>query len=247
MKFAIITGASSGLGRESCRQLKDQVDEFWLLARRQDQLEATAQLIDKPCRLFTLDLSSEKDLLDFCQTARDYCQEGNQLHWLVLAAGLGKTGHLANSTLVSVQATIDVNIRALTLMAYKLIDLVDGYSLLFSSVAAFLPQPNFAVYAASKSYVLSLSRALHYEYPKARVVAVCPNPVMTEFFGTEIPRGIKKIGVEKADQVIRRAIKQAQRGRQVSLSSWASRSIRLVTKIFPHRWILAICHRLGIF
>lgn len=122
-----------------------------------------------------------------------------------------------------------------------------------ASVAAFLPQPNSAVYAASKSYVLSFSRALHQEL-KTRgitVTAVCPNPMETEFFihsggGNKVSK-IKSIGVEKVQDVVTLALKKSLRKKDISIQHPAAKLIRLTAKTLPTHFIFAVEKLMGIF
>ncbi len=256
MRYAIITGASSGLGQECARQLNqrsrdkeiESIDCFWLVARRQDRLDRLAKELNAPCRIFALDLEDATQRQSLIKAAEEACSAGDQLDWLVLAAGFGKKGAFAETKDQAV-SMVEVNCVALTDLLAHLHPLVgEGRILLFASVAAFMPQLGFAVYAASKSYVLSLSRALHAEGP-ASVTAVCPNPVATEFFDRsgQVPQGIKRIGIEKAEKVVSRALTKAQKRRPVSISCLPARLIAFVSKILPVSWLLAAQKGLGIY
>lgn len=252
MKFAIITGASSGLGRETCRQLARQraVDELWLVARRESELNKLSEEVDLPCKILPLDLSRPEDAKRLIKTAHQAIHGGDDLHWLVLAAGFGKLGRLDEERLTAAQGMIDLNISALTNLAGALLPHMHlAHCLLYASVAAFLPQPGFAVYAASKSYVLSLSRALAIEYPEVKVCAVCPNPVETEFFNNigGSPSGIKQIGLEKAEKVVAKSIRNCRRGKHVSTSCLSAKLIKLICKLLPHSFMLWCCKKLGVY
>ena len=117
-----------------------------------------------------------------------------------------------------------------------------------ASSAAFMPQPNFAVYAASKSYVLSFSRALHQELKKHGVIvtAVCPGPVNTEFFDIAESytktKGYKVILRVNAKNVVALALKDAKKGRTVSTYGFVMKAFRVATKIVPHGWIVPFIH-----
>ncbi len=252
MKFAIVTGASSGLGRETCRQLADTeaVDELWLVARRQDELIKLNDELDLPCKILALDLTSPSDVQQLINQAETAISSGDNLHWLVLAAGFGKLGRLDSTTITSAQSMIDLNISSLTQITASLLPrMQQAYCLLYASVAAFVPQPAFAVYAASKSYVLSLARALDIEYPEVNVCAVCPNPVDTGFFKNigGSPAGIKKIGLEKAETVVTKSIKNCRKGKQISTSCLSAKLILFASKLLPHRFILWCCKKLKIY
>ena len=119
----------------------------------------------------------------------------------------------------------------------------------FASSAAFLPQPGFAVYAATKSYVLSFSRALNQELRKRKicVTAVCPGPVKTEFFdiaeetGNKIPI-YKMIVMADPVKVVRKAIADAEAGKELSIYGAAMKAFWILTKIMPHGLLLPWIH-----
>lgn len=255
MHFSIITGASSGLGQEAVRQLVLEAqtgDEFWLVARREEKLQELANALANSgviFRIWPLDLSDPAACQTLTDAAQTACKGGLHLQWVVLAAGLGRTGRLGEQSRQTIDAMLKVNINALTSLSASLLPLNPAYVLLFSSVAAFVPQPYFAVYAASKSYVLSLTRALRVEYPKSHLCAVCPNPVETAFFDDigSNPEGIKRIGIEKKETVIRHAIRNCKKNKAFSVSCWSSRLILLCSKMLPHRFILFCEEKMGVF
>ena len=113
-----------------------------------------------------------------------------------------------------------------------------------ASSAAFLPQPGFAVYAATKSYVLSYSQALAEELRPKRVfvTAVCPGPVSTEFFDKAEVHGrsfaIKKYVMETPERVVERALRDSRRKRRVSVCGLPMKAFYLLCKLLPHRLIL---------
>ena len=251
MKYAVVVGASSGLGREACRQLalEQNVDEIWLIARREERLKELASTLPKPSKIFAIDICNYGELIPLIDAHEVALSNGNTLTWLVLAAGRGIPSRFDDKP--EYLSTINLNIEALTHMASFFLPYLKGNALLFSSVAAFLPQPGFAVYAASKSYVLSLSRALNCEFKNATITAVCPNPVETEFFlqgdnQREISR-IKSIGVESAEKVISTAIKRSKKGKDISISSPIAKLINFFAKILPHSWILKLGQNVKFF
>lgn len=254
MNYAIIIGASSGLGKESAKQLarEHNIDELWLVARREDRLKDLATTISKSTRVFVLDICQDSDLEKLSRANSEYSNIGHTLTWLVLAAGRGVPGRFDDTNDQSEYlSTINLNVLALTKVAKLLLPDLHGNALLFASVAAFLPQPAFAVYAATKSYVLSLSRALNCEFKNATITAVCPNPVETEFFlqggsAREISR-IKSIGIESAENVISHAIKRAKRGKDIAISSPIARTINFFSKLLPHSFILKMGQKLNFF
>ena len=162
MNIAVITGASSGIGKEFARQMDEglrRVEEFWLIARRKDQLEELAGKLSHRARVLPLDLTLREDVKRFHLLLQ---KEKPQIRLLVNCSGYGIMGNFAGLELEEQTGMIDLNCRALTEMTYLCIPYMKRKSRIIqlASSAAFLPQPGFAVYAASNSYVLSLSRAL---------------------------------------------------------------------------------------
>ncbi len=248
MKIALITGASSGLGAEFARQISNlqgskAVEELWLLARRQDRLEALAQELSQPCKILPLDLLKLEDL-DRLKVELSAVQP--QIAYLVNSAGWGRQGYFADQEPRAHQDMVDLNMRALLDVTYLAKPyLVSGAQVLqIASVASFLPQPAYAVYAASKSFVLYFSRALHREWRREgiTVTAVCPNLMETEFLAKAGMGGksksIKSLGLEQASRVVKVALKRSAAGKDLSISSWVGKGIYAASKILPQSSIL---------
>ena len=189
MKIAIVTGASSGMGREFVRQLGyfyKNLDEIWVIARRKERLEALAKESRVPLRIFAGDLQKKKVYKELRDSLE---KEQPDLRMLVNSAGFGKSGSVEEilSEKFRIQTDmVDVNCRSLTRMTLLCLPFLRAGSRIvnLASASAFCPQPYFSVYAATKSYVLSFSRSLGEELRKKGIVvtAVCPGPVDTEFF-----------------------------------------------------------------
>jgi len=246
MNIAVITGASSGIGAEFAKQIDhlEGFDEIWLLARRKNCMEVLAETLNHPVRIFPADLTKPKELQSFY---RALVASKARIKILVNAAGCGKIGYFEDLSLEDHLDVMDINCKALVGFTYLCLPFVErGIIYQLASVAAFIPQPNFAIYAASKAFVLSFSRALNQELKErnVQVVAVCPNPVETEFFkkaGDDCQASaIKKIGIEKVEKVVATALKKRKTNRDMSLSSFWSKAIYIASKMIPHRIILPI-------
>jgi len=145
----------------------------------------------------------------------------------------------------------DVNMTALTKMIAISLPYMNerrANIINVASAAAFCPQPSFAVYAATKSYVLSFSRALNEELRKQNihVTAVCPGPVDTEFF-ERAEKGsdtlfIKKLVMAKPDKVVAKALMDARNKKEVSVYGVLMQLFYLASKVLPHKLML-ICMR----
>ena len=145
---------------------------------------------------------------------------------------------------------IDLNCKALTRMTLTCLPYMSVGSriLNLASAAAFCPQPGFAVYAATKSYVLSFSRALGAEVKQKSiyVTAVCPGPVDTAFFEVSGPTDsrLKEKVMVKAPQVVRRALLDARARKAVSVYGIPMKGAQIAAKLLPHALVLRL-ERIG--
>ncbi len=249
----IITGASSGMGQEFVRQSDlrfPNVDEIWLIARRNEKLNEIATSCKHKCRVLAYDLCEPKAIEEISELLQS---ERPQITMLVNSAGYGILGPFYKDAAWLKEQTgmIELNCEALTAMTYICIPYMKrgGRIIQLASSAAFLPQPNFAVYAATKSYVLSFCRALNEELRKEKiyVTAVCPGPVDTEFFdraekGTE-RLFIKKFFTAKPDKVVQKALLDARNKKEISVYSLPMQAFFIAGKLLPHKLML-ICMRI---
>ena len=185
MKIAIVTGASSGMGREFVRQLSAyvQVDEIWAIARRQDALETLKAEAPVPVRPVVLDLL-EKESFDKIRAILE--AEQPDIRLLVNAAGFGKFGAYHKTSIEEDCRMIDLNCKALLVMTRLCIPYMQpgSHILELDSLSAFQPVPYITTYGATKAFVLSYSRAMNRELKEKgiRVMAMNPGWVKTEFF-----------------------------------------------------------------
>lgn len=226
MNIAIITGASSGLGKEFARQLDKRLghtDEIWLLARSRAALDELAESLRHKTRVIVIDLTEEKELRQFEEVLTI---RSPRITVLVNCAGVGSHKPFFEQSRTEIEAMVQVNVVALTRMtAICLPYLKQGSRLLqIASGAAFVPQKNFAVYAASKAYVYSFSRALGAELKErgVRVTTVCPGPVDTPFldraYGDVSELNLlRKLTMAEPARVAAKAITDCRRGKQVSV------------------------------
>lgn len=246
MNIIIITGASSGLGVEFALQLDNvfqNIDEIWMIARRKKEMLEVAQYLEHTTRVLDMDVTDAQQMERFKKLLAD---EKPVIRMLVNCAGYGILGDFSASNIRVELGMIDVNCRALTEMTYLCIPYMRKNSRIIqlASSAAFLPQPNFAVYAATKSYVYSFSRALNQELrpKKIYVTAVCPGPVDTPFFDIAERTGstlaVKKLTLVRADQVVERAIADSYHRREKSVYSAWIKSFEIASKLLPHRALM---------
>ena len=255
MKVAIITGATSGMGRRMAIELNDQIpniQEFWLFGRREERLKDLQKALSKPCRLFQGDLQDEDSLPDF---KRILTKEKPEIVFLVNAAGFGKIGSVKNLSTEDQLGMVDLNIRVLTGITKLSLPYMAKHSRIinFASAAAFLPQPSFAVYAASKSYVLSFSRSLNEELQGSGcyVTAVCPGPVKTEFFDIAETTGkipfYKYLFMADPGNVCRKALVDSIIKKDMSVYGTGMTAFMIFAKLMPSRLIFLLMRCLNAF
>lgn len=244
----IVTGASSGMGREFVHQLTDRaknLDEIWLIARRLDRLEELKEEINIPCIIIDEDIT-QPHFTDRFRTVLS--QEKPRVKMLINCAGYGIIGKACNKSAEVETGMINTNCAGLTNVTLLTIPYMAKNSRVINlaSSSAFLPQPDFAVYAATKSYVLSFSRALNHELkPKnISVTAVCPGPVNTEFFniaadGEKRP-WYKDYFMASAKDVVELAIKDSKERKEVSVYGNSMKAVMILSKILPHKIILNV-------
>ncbi len=268
MRIAIVTGASSGMGREAVFQIGDRfpgIDEVWIVARRERrlrELEGPAAsedgqkrrwpgaCIPARVRVFPADVTDPAGR----ETIRSALRETKpEVKLLVNAAGFGVTGRVGSQPEETECGMVRLNCEALCAVTAMVLPYMGANSriLQFASAAAFLPQPDFAIYAASKAFVLSYSRALGAELKDRGicVTAVCPGPVKTEFFDTALGNRplpfYKRLVMADPKRVVTKALKDSMAGRPVSVYGITMKLFAAAAKLLPHGLILALMRRFG--
>jgi len=243
---ALITGASAGIGREFARQLGGRARSLILIARREQRLN---ELRDELNRQYPkLAVSSRKiDLADLAQLNELLAwldHEGIDVDLLINNAGLGDSGPFATSNPIRNEQMTVVNMVALTTLTRHLLPRMIakgcGGILNVSSSAGFLPIPDFAVYAATKAYVTSLSEALRAELrgTGVSVCALCPGPVHSEFQevakrpGAQPDTGPKFVFVS-VEQVVRDALAALEADRPLVIPGFPMKLGMLLARITP--------------
>ena len=252
MKIAVITGASAGIGREFVYAVDRQyeLDEIWVVARRKERLEELSASCKTPLRAVCLDLS-KLDSVDEYAAMLD--AEKPEISILVNAAGCGVFGPFAENDLKKQLSSAQLNSLALTAMCHVSIPYMRSGSAIVNmgSNSAWQPVPYQTVYGASKSYVLSFSRALGRELRSAgiHVMCVCPGWIKTEF--QQVAEHDKYIRyVDRwygPDEVAAQAMKDLAKRKTVSiLGHPVRRQVRLV-KFLPVNLVMDIwCRQQGI-
>ncbi len=215
---ALITGASSGMGRDMAYVLSELGYDIIAVARRRERLEQLKKELKTNVEIICCDVSDEKQCRQLAETAGD-------VDILINNAGFGVFGDFASNDLDAELKLIDTNLKAAHIMTKYYVkrfkERNSGYILNVASAAAFFPGPLFGAYYASKSYVLRLSQSiaeeLRRENSNVHISVLCPGPVSTEFGEVaNVSFGIKGKGISlESMDVARYAIRQMLMGKQI--------------------------------
>lgn len=245
--IAIVTGASSGIGKEFFLSLLDKnLDEIWVVARREKELLALQNLTEIPLRVFALDLSKE-NAVEPVKTALN--GDEYTVKHLICASGFGRFSATKDDESAVLENMVDLNCRSIVSMTHAVYPYLtkDSLVMLVASVASFQPIPYVATYGASKAFVLSYGRALNVELKKdkgARVLCVCPFWTKTAFFDrAKSDKSIVKkyVAMYTPSQIVKRAWKDAKKKRKdVSVYGFKAKFQAFLVKVLPHRLVMRV-------
>ncbi len=184
-KYAVVTGASSGIGLEFARILAKEGYGLVLAARRKDRLEGLKKQLQAECEVVAVDLSKERDCFRLFQAVK-----GKPVEVWINNAGFGNFGAFRGSSLKKELEMVDVNVKALHILTKLALRKMEkqkgGFILNVASCAGLMPAgPYMSTYYASKAYAASLTRGIAEELRQAKspvyIGCLCPGPVNTEF------------------------------------------------------------------
>jgi short-subunit dehydrogenase len=250
--WAVITGASSGIGAEYARQLAARGYDVVLAARRKERMEALAtELAGKhgvQALVVECDLGAH-DGPGKLVAAID--GKGVVPAMLVNNAGFGVQGLAAETPAARQVAMIDLNVRALTELAVvlggKMAARGAGAIINVASTAAFQPTPHIAAYGATKAYVLSFSQALAWELePRGvRVLAHCPGGTRTEFFEAgDVRLSVGEFFYMSSEECVRIGLRALDRGKRVVVAGLLNAIVAWVSRVSPQRLVTAVSARM---
>lgn len=247
-KIAVITGASSGMGRRFAETVQEfgTYDEIWAIARRVDRLEELKNHTAFPVRTISLDLSDPASYEAYAALLRE---EQPEVGLLINASGFGKFRAVMDTPLEVNLNMVDLNCKAVMALCQLTVPYMPagGQIINIASVAAFQPIPYINVYGATKAFVLSFSRALNRELrPRGvAVMAVCPFWTKTAFFdravvSEEKPVVKKYVAMYDPEDIVTRAWRDAKRGKDVSEYGFIARVQAGLAKILPHSLVMSV-------
>ena len=248
MNIAIVTGASSGMGREFVLQLSEYVrpDEIWAIARREDALEKLKSECSIPVRPIVLDLCREESFRELEQLLS---AEKPHVELLVNAAGFGKFGFYGEIPVEDECRMIDLNCKALLRMTRLTLPYMGwgSHLLQLDSLSAFQPVPYITTYGATKAFVLSYSRAMNRELKEQGIRCMAMNPgwVKTKFFRHAFTTNGSKVQyfdrLYEAKDVVKTGLRDLYRSKKdYSVHGYPVRTQVRLVKLLPHSLVMNV-------
>ena len=240
---ALITGASSGIGRDMARELSQKGYDLVLVARNLEKLKEVKQELKTNIEIVDMDISD----VDNCKKLH---QKHKDIDILINNAGFGDCGYFTQTKLEKEIAMINTNIVAYhTLTKLYLQDMKEknnGIILNVASIAGFMPGPLMATYYATKNYVVRLSEAISQELKKQKskvqISILCPGPVNTNFNKVaDVQFALKGLSSE---YVAKYAINKMLKGKFYIVPGWKIKLAKLGCKIAPTNLVSKISYNM---
>lgn len=245
--IAIVTGASSGMGVEFVKILtkKTELDEIWIIARNADKLEKVKTEFGNKIKCFPMDLSNIANIKKF---GKNQELENCNIKYLINNAGFAKFCSYDDLSVDESINMIDVNVSGVVAMGLVCIPYMERGSHLINiaSQASFQPLPYQNIYSSTKAFVRNYTRALNIELKDKGIVAtaVCPGWMKTGLFDRGLI-GAKKAtknfkGMVTPDVVAKKAISDADKGKDISVYGVYVKMCHLIAKILPQRVMMKV-------
>ncbi len=240
---ALITGASSGIGKEMAIYLSEQDIDVVLVAREQEKLEEVQKQIKTKSEIVCMDLSDAQNCIDLYKKVGD-------IDILINNAGFGIAGSFTETDYITELNMISTNICAVhtltKLYLHEMKKKNSGYILNVASIAGFMPGPQMATYHATKSYVLSLTQSIyeevHQEGYDISISALCPGPIKTPFIEKANVKFKNKLMTAK--YVAKYAIDNMFEGKYMIIPGVTNKAIRFASKIMPDKLFGRIVYKM---
>jgi short-subunit dehydrogenase len=245
-KWALVTGASSGIGAALARELAKHGAKLILTARRRDRLETLAgelKAIGTEVRIITADLNDPAAPQKIYDATEGLEGAGFTVEILINNAGLGQYGAFAQSDIAQELSQVRVNCEAMVrltrLFVPRMVERRAGWVLILGSTASFQPLPYFATYAASKAFDRFFALGLAAEVSRfgVKVTALCPGPTQSEFWDVSRAGVFKGRGAQSAPEVARLGIAALARGRRTLIPYFGGRFTAFLVRFLPTRLI----------
>lgn len=245
--IAIVTGANGGLGREFVKLLlnKNEISEIWAIARNEEKLKLLSDEFGSKIRTFSMDLSDKEAFSDIKEILES---ESVTVKYLVNNAGFAKFCSYDDISIDESLNMIDLNISAVVALGLICIPYMERGSCIINiaSQASFFPLPYQNIYSSTKAFVRNYTRALNVELNDKEIhaCAVCPGWMKTGLFERGII-GAKKgtsnfSGMVTPDVVAAKALRDAEKGKDISVYGLYVKSTHLLSKLMPQKMMMKI-------
>ena len=242
---ALVTGASSGIGREMAKYLDHLGYELIIVARSKEKLEQLASTLSKKPKIIVMDLMLESNIKSLYVLTKN-----ENIDILINNAGFGTFGTFTETELTTELEMIDLNIKTvhmLTKMFLKDMKKKDkGYILNVASTAAFQPGPLMATYYSTKAYVLRLTEAIYYELKKensnVHISCLCPGPVDTNF--NQVAGVSFAVKPKFAEEVSRYAIDQMLKNKMLIVPGFKMKCVKFFGRFLSDKKLMTFAYRI---
>jgi len=245
-RWALVTGASSGIGAEFARQLAARGMHLVLTARREDRLRELAEELHRrygaKCEVIPLDLAAPDGAAQLWAAVQ---AQGHDIEVLVNNAGFTVVTEIEDVPLDRMLEMVRVNVAAVTELTYRALPQMlkrrSGAVINVSSLTGFQPVAYMAVYAASKAYSLHFSESLWAEARDhgVHVMAVCPGTTRTELFALAgVPDWLNRRRSQSPEQVVKSALRALRKRRPVSVPGFRNWLLTLFGRFFSRRRVV---------
>lgn len=246
-QIAVVTGANGGLGKEFVKLLAEQNDisEIWAIARNEEKLNQLSEEFGDKVRTFSMDLS---DRTSYSELEKYLEKEEVNVKYLVNNAGFAKFCSYDDISIEESLNMIDLNIGAVTALGLVCIPHMEKESHIINiaSQASFFPLPYQNIYSSTKAFVRNYTRALNVELKDRGIhaIAVCPGWMKTDLFARGVI-GAKKAtnnfsGMVTPDVVAKKAMKDAKKGKDISVYGLYVKSTHLMSKLMPQKLMMKV-------
>ena len=240
---ALITGASSGMGRDMAKYLASLGYDLVVVARRRELLEKLKEEVSTNVEVVELDVSKKENCYQLFESHKD-------VDIVINNAGFGLFGHFWDTDLEKELSMIDTNITAVHILTklyvQEMVKRDSGRILNVASIAGFMVGPLMATYYATKNYVVALSRAINKELKKdksnVKVSVLCPGPVNTEF--NEVAKVKFSVKGLSSDYVAKYAIDKMLQNKEVIIPGKGIKLTKLGSKIAPDQVSIEVAYHM---
>lgn len=241
-QYAVITGASSGIGKEFAKALSSSELHLVLVARRKDKLEVLSRHLKTKCTIFVADLSREEE----CYRLYDFIKDKN-IALFINNAGFGDCGEFLDSRLNKNIQMLHVNTRAVLILTQLVLVQMQkndaGALLNVASSAGLLPAgPYMSTYYATKAFVTSFTRGIAKEIKDKKshvyIGCLCPGPVQTEFDDVaNVATSLKGMEVQYC---VKYTLKMMKKRRVMIIPGYKMKLVVMFERFLPRKWLIAL-------